>query len=84
MSSYGESKAMDLASEKGALWVKQNLWQLSRIYPAGRRTDSSNYNPLPVWKCGCQIGEPKHPCQIHPISNNLSPPKPSDTATHKL
>ncbi|KAK2186346.1 hypothetical protein NP493_205g03061 [Ridgeia piscesae] len=55
MSSYGESKAMDLASEKGALWVKQNLWQLSRIYPAGRRTDSSNYNPLPVWKCGCQI-----------------------------
>ncbi|KAI0239686.1 1-phosphatidylinositol 4,5-bisphosphate phosphodiesterase delta-1 [Lamellibrachia satsuma] len=55
MSSYGESKAMDLAADKGHLWVKQNQWQLSRIYPAGRRTDSSNYNPLPVWKCGCQI-----------------------------
>lgn len=30
--------------------------KLSRIYPAGSRTDSSNYNPVPMWNVGCQIG----------------------------
>lgn len=29
---------------------------MSRIYPAGSRTDSSNYNPVPLWNAGCQIG----------------------------
>lgn len=29
---------------------------LSRIYPAGWRTDSSNYNPVEMWNSGCQIG----------------------------
>jgi len=28
---------------------------MSRIYPKGMRVDSSNYNPLPYWYCGCQI-----------------------------
>uniref|UniRef100_A0A8C4NXE7 Phosphoinositide phospholipase C n=1 Tax=Dicentrarchus labrax TaxID=13489 RepID=A0A8C4NXE7_DICLA len=28
---------------------------LLRIYPAGIRTDSSNYNPVPLWNAGCQI-----------------------------
>uniref|UniRef100_A0A672NZG1 Phosphoinositide phospholipase C n=1 Tax=Sinocyclocheilus grahami TaxID=75366 RepID=A0A672NZG1_SINGR len=27
----------------------------NRIYPAGSRTDSSNYNPVPLWNAGCQI-----------------------------
>lgn len=30
--------------------------KLSRIYPGGFRTDSSNYNPVPMWNVGCQIG----------------------------
>lgn len=29
--------------------------QLSRVYPHGTRFDSSNYNPLTVWNCGCQL-----------------------------
>lgn len=29
---------------------------LSRIYPAGWRTDSSNYSPVEMWNGGCQIG----------------------------
>ncbi|KAL3841781.1 hypothetical protein ACJMK2_019882 [Sinanodonta woodiana] len=28
---------------------------LIRTYPAGSRTDSSNYNPVPMWCGGCQI-----------------------------
>ncbi|CAG2246501.1 PLCD [Mytilus edulis] len=27
-----------------------------RTYPAGSRTDSSNYNPTPMWNVGCQVG----------------------------
>uniref|UniRef100_A0AAY5EKY8 Phosphoinositide phospholipase C n=1 Tax=Electrophorus electricus TaxID=8005 RepID=A0AAY5EKY8_ELEEL len=40
MASFKESKAKQL---------------LSRIYPAGSRTDSSNYNPVQMWNSGCQI-----------------------------
>ncbi|KAK6191656.1 hypothetical protein SNE40_003288 [Patella caerulea] len=29
--------------------------KLLRIYPAGTRTDSSNYNPVPMWNAGCQV-----------------------------
>lgn len=36
--------------------VRHNVNHLSRIYPAGWRTDSSNYNPVEMWNGGCQIG----------------------------
>ena len=36
--------------------MHHNMDKLSRIYPAGSRTDSSNYNPVPMWNVGCQIG----------------------------
>eukprot|EP00095_Tigriopus_kingsejongensis_P000990 maker-scaffold39_size501901-snap-gene-3.16 protein:Tk00990 transcript:maker-scaffold39_size501901-snap-gene-3.16-mRNA-1 annotation:"phosphatidylinositol-specific phospholipase y domain protein" len=29
--------------------------QLCRIYPKGTRTNSSNFNPVPFWLCGCQM-----------------------------
>jgi phosphatidylinositol phospholipase C delta len=28
---------------------------MTRTYPAGARIDSSNYNPLVAWSCGCQL-----------------------------
>lgn len=28
---------------------------LVRVYPAGSRVDSSNYDPVPAWNAGCQI-----------------------------
>ena len=31
------------------------LLQLVRVYPAGMRIDSSNFNPLSVWSCGIQM-----------------------------
>ncbi len=37
-------------------FIHHNMDKLSRIYPAGSRTDSSNYNPVPLWNAGCQIG----------------------------
>ena len=29
--------------------------QLIRVYPAGMRIDSSNFNPIHVWSCGIQM-----------------------------
>lgn len=55
MSSFSESKAKKLAKEAGTEFVQYNMKQLSRIYPSGLRTDSSNYNPQEMWNLGCQI-----------------------------
>nr|XP_057937653.1 1-phosphatidylinositol 4,5-bisphosphate phosphodiesterase delta-4-like [Doryrhamphus excisus] len=55
MSSFSESKAKRLAKETGTDFVQHNSVQLSRIYPSGLRTDSSNYNPQEMWNVGCQI-----------------------------
>lgn len=41
----------------GDEFVQHNTWQLSRVYPSGLRTDSSNYNPQEFWNAGCQMGE---------------------------
>lgn len=35
--------------------LKFNKYQLSRIYPKGNRFDSSNFNPMWSWLCGCQL-----------------------------
>ncbi|XP_068199825.1 1-phosphatidylinositol 4,5-bisphosphate phosphodiesterase delta-1a isoform X1 [Antennarius striatus] len=55
MSSFKESKAFNLADTSATAFIHHNTDKLSRIYPAGSRTDSSNYNPVPMWNVGCQI-----------------------------
>lgn len=45
-----------LVSSAANEYICHNAEKLSRIYPAGIRTDSSNYNPVPLWNAGCQIG----------------------------
>uniref|UniRef100_A0A669DDG4 Phosphoinositide phospholipase C n=1 Tax=Oreochromis niloticus TaxID=8128 RepID=A0A669DDG4_ORENI len=55
ISSFSESKAKKLAKEAGTDFVQYNTRQLSRTYPSGLRTDSSNYNPQDMWSMGCQI-----------------------------
>ena len=47
---------VNLVNSQGAEFVEYNKRQLSRIYPAGGRVDSSNYNPQQAWNAGCQIG----------------------------
>uniref|UniRef100_A0A674M9R1 Phosphoinositide phospholipase C n=1 Tax=Takifugu rubripes TaxID=31033 RepID=A0A674M9R1_TAKRU len=55
MSSFKEGKAVKLAEESANDYIRHNAEKLSRIYPAGLRTDSSNYNPVPLWNAGCQM-----------------------------
>ncbi|XP_052451825.1 1-phosphatidylinositol 4,5-bisphosphate phosphodiesterase delta-1a isoform X1 [Carassius gibelio] len=55
MASFKESKAMNLAENSATAFIHHNMDKLSRIYPGGSRTDSSNYNPVPLWNAGCQI-----------------------------
>ncbi|CAM9286189.1 unnamed protein product [Lampetra fluviatilis] len=55
ISSFGEAKARKLSTENSNEFVRYNSFQLSRVYPGGRRTDSSNYNPQEAWNTGCQI-----------------------------
>ncbi|XP_048414126.2 1-phosphatidylinositol 4,5-bisphosphate phosphodiesterase delta-1a isoform X1 [Stegostoma tigrinum] len=55
MSSFVENKFNKLVQETAKPFIELNTRQLSRIYPAGRRTDSSNYNPVDMWNAGCQI-----------------------------
>ncbi|XP_068727997.1 1-phosphatidylinositol 4,5-bisphosphate phosphodiesterase delta-4-like isoform X2 [Montipora capricornis] len=55
MSSFAESKMTNLVNSQGGEFVQYNQRQLSRIYPAGGRVDSSNYNPQHAWNAGCQI-----------------------------
>ncbi|KAI7792763.1 1-phosphatidylinositol 4,5-bisphosphate phosphodiesterase delta-1a isoform X2 [Triplophysa rosa] len=55
MASFKESKAVNFAENSATAYIHHNMDKLSRIYPAGSRTDSSNYNPVPLWNAGCQI-----------------------------
>uniref|UniRef100_A0A8C9YWT5 Phosphoinositide phospholipase C n=1 Tax=Sander lucioperca TaxID=283035 RepID=A0A8C9YWT5_SANLU len=55
ISSFKEGKAMKLAEESANSYIRHNVDKLSRVYPAGSRAGSSNYNPVPLWNAGCQI-----------------------------
>ncbi|XP_013872247.1 1-phosphatidylinositol 4,5-bisphosphate phosphodiesterase zeta-1 [Austrofundulus limnaeus] len=53
--SVAEEKARKLVKASGAEFVQHNQRFLSRIYPAGYRTSSSNYNPQEFWNVGSQL-----------------------------
>ncbi|KAM9766593.1 LOW QUALITY PROTEIN: 1-phosphatidylinositol 4,5-bisphosphate phosphodiesterase delta-4-like [Menidia menidia] len=55
VASFTESKARKHMRESGAEFVHHNSRQLTRVYPTGFRTDSSNFNPQEMWNAGCQI-----------------------------
>uniref|UniRef100_A0A3Q2FUX1 1-phosphatidylinositol 4,5-bisphosphate phosphodiesterase n=1 Tax=Cyprinodon variegatus TaxID=28743 RepID=A0A3Q2FUX1_CYPVA len=55
MSSFVETKALELLTKSPVEFVEYNKLQLSRIYPKGTRVDSSNYNPQLFWNAGCQL-----------------------------
>lgn len=35
--------------------IQANKKTVTRIYPKGQRIDSSNYDPMIMWNCGCQL-----------------------------
>jgi uncharacterized membrane protein YgcG len=43
------------ATTSHRLFSIYNQTHMTRIYPAGSRVDSSNYNPLLAWSTGCQM-----------------------------
>ncbi|KAG7497523.1 1-phosphatidylinositol 4,5-bisphosphate phosphodiesterase beta-3 [Solea senegalensis] len=55
MSSFVETKGMDILKSSPTAFVEYNKNQLSRIYPKGTRVDSSNYMPQLFWNVGCQM-----------------------------
>jgi len=55
MSSFDEKQATALLKERPIEFVNYNKRQLSRVYPAGYRFDSSNFMPQLFWNCGCQL-----------------------------
>jgi len=55
ISSISETKAMNMSKQKTSLLIEYHKYQLGRTYPAGHRTDSSNYDPQPLFNAGFQI-----------------------------
>eukprot|EP01130_Rhizamoeba_saxonica_P004582 TRINITY_DN1871_c0_g1_i1.p1 TRINITY_DN1871_c0_g1~~TRINITY_DN1871_c0_g1_i1.p1 ORF type:complete len:765 (+),score=175.01 TRINITY_DN1871_c0_g1_i1:225-2519(+) len=55
ISSIEESIASRYTKTEYRNLVECNSRQLTRIYPSGLRTDSSNYDPIPFWFAGCQV-----------------------------
>ncbi|XP_076296651.1 phospholipase C at 21C isoform X1 [Lasioglossum baleicum] len=55
MSSFDEKQATTLLKERPLEFVNYNKHQLSRVYPAGTRFDSSNVMPQVFWNAGCQM-----------------------------
>ncbi|XP_044255900.1 1-phosphatidylinositol 4,5-bisphosphate phosphodiesterase classes I and II [Tribolium madens] len=55
MSSFDEKQATSLLKEYPVQFVNYNKHQLSRVYPAGTRFDSSNFMPQVFWNAGCQL-----------------------------
>ncbi|XP_034256942.1 1-phosphatidylinositol 4,5-bisphosphate phosphodiesterase classes I and II isoform X2 [Thrips palmi] len=55
MSSFDEKQALSLLREYPTEFVNYNKRQLSRVYPAGIRFDSSNFMPQLFWNAGCQL-----------------------------
>ena len=59
MSSFAEKKAIKFARDESVSFIRHNTRQLSRIYPAGSRVDSGNYDPMVMWNVGCQLRKPR-------------------------
>jgi len=55
MSSFSESKALSIAKSSPKEFIAFNQNNFSRIYPAGTRFASSNYDPYYPWGMGCQL-----------------------------
>ncbi|XP_014324450.1 1-phosphatidylinositol 4,5-bisphosphate phosphodiesterase beta-3-like [Xiphophorus maculatus] len=55
MSSFVETKAIEILKTFPFECLTYNKKQMSRIYPKGTRVDSSNYMPQLFWNIGCQM-----------------------------
>ena len=70
MFSFSEPLICKLMDTNPIRLVRFNTGQLARIYPAGSRVDSSNYNPIPAWCMGAQLVALNH--QTHDLEWQLN------------
>ncbi|KAI9595044.1 PLC-like phosphodiesterase [Syncephalis fuscata] len=55
MCSFAESTNVALAKKSPAAAIRHNKKHLSRIYPSGKRINSTNYEPVVHWGVGSQL-----------------------------
>lgn len=56
MLSMAETRIVKLATaQRAAMLLSLNRTCITRVYPKGQRIDSSNFDPLPMWICGCHL-----------------------------
>jgi phosphatidylinositol phospholipase C gamma-1 len=70
MSSFPESKAEKLCRRQPSEFTKYTRRQFARVYPNGKRVDSSNFEPELMWNCGLQMvalnyQTPDRPMQVN-------------------
>ncbi|NWR72615.1 PLCZ1 phosphodiesterase, partial [Centropus unirufus] len=53
--SIGELRAQNFVRESAKDFISHTTRFITRIYPKGTRTTSSNYNPQEFWNVGCQM-----------------------------
>ncbi|NXI56749.1 PLCZ1 phosphodiesterase, partial [Chloroceryle aenea] len=53
--SIGEAQARKFVKHSAREFISHTLRFITRIYPKGTRTSSSNYNPQDFWNVGCQM-----------------------------
>uniref|UniRef100_F1KS80 1-phosphatidylinositol 4,5-bisphosphate phosphodiesterase n=2 Tax=Ascaris suum TaxID=6253 RepID=F1KS80_ASCSU len=53
--SMTETRAYELVKQSPIEFVNHNKRQITRVYPKGKRVDSSNFWPIKFWNCGCQM-----------------------------
>ncbi len=54
-SSIHENRAKTLCRKQPQRMLEMTETQMVRVYPAGMRIDSSNFNPVQMWGCGIQM-----------------------------
>jgi phosphatidylinositol phospholipase C beta len=55
ISSFPEKRGTRYVASHPTDFVDYTRMQMARIYPAGTRTSSSNFNPQLFWNAGCQL-----------------------------
>jgi hypothetical protein len=70
MFSFSEPLICKLMDANPSELIRFNARFLARIYPAGSRVDSSNYNPVPAWCMGSQLVALNH--QTHDLEWQLN------------
>jgi len=51
--------------------LRHSYRQMTRIYPTGARFDSRNFDPVPFWNAGCQLGNCLFFCRFMLFSEKL-------------